>query len=246
MSLEHLPLEEPEVAEVVLRRTEQEFGSLGDNSNAASRRTNWTWGFAVGASLLLAIAVMALRPVAFTERLDTAPAGLTAVVPTTVPVGSVSYGPDIWKEGTIDPSFRPGGPLPQGLAITATVGNVLWGCGDRKAAGAQPPEGATAKQIEERLQELVVYVRDQVTSRNLPVPDANVPKEFQTALPSIPVMLGLEWRNGGGGTTIAIPTGHDAHAEAELRRIVHLAAKQMTDQTADSIQWIRGNDPNLP
>ena len=137
MSLEHR-LEEPEVHEVLRRRGEQEFGTVEEVPPRAAPR----WGLWMAVALLGTLAMVVARPVA---RLPV-PAAIPDS-PARVAPGSVPYGYDSMTEYQIDPSFRPGGPIPRGLTLTARIGDTLWGCGDRLAKAVRTPDGPGAKLV---------------------------------------------------------------------------------------------------
>ena len=243
MSLEHRSLEEPEVHEVVRLRTQQEFGEVASpRVEATTRRLARPLAAGAGiAALLLAGLALVPRPVA--EEVSSVVSG---AVGRTVPVGSVGYGPDVAPGFVVDPSFRPGGELPRGFAISAMLGKTVYGFGDHHVEGAQPPDGPAAAQVEARIVELLEFLRDR------PPPVEPIPQALyqdpavMTRMPSITATLSLEWRNGSAGSMVTIPTASDPKANVELRRIAHNAARRMTDSLADSIQWMRKNDPSLP
>lgn len=237
-SEERLP--DREVERLVRARTEEEFGHL---SPPNARRQRWAAPIlALGGALFLLLALV-LWP-----KAPIKPSVAAYGQPRrTVPVGSVPYGPDVWEGGAVDPSFVPGGPLPQGFGISAVVGDTLWGGGDGNVGGAQPPDGEPAQLIEARFRELLAYVRDEVVHRNLPrYPSINQDPAVTTKLPSLAVTLGLDWRNGSGSGMVSIPLGKGTEAQKEFDRVVHNAVRRLTDAVGDSIEFTRRNDPNLP
>lgn len=236
MSLRHeeTVLEEAEVQEVLRLRGEEEFGQVElPETTPPVRRARSPWLAAALAATVLTGAVFALSGPVFSAAKDVISQAKT------LPIGSRPYGPDVFPGARLDPSFRPSGPLPVGLSLSAIIGQTVYGCGDHKGdVVALPPEGARAKLVEERLVEFLEFLRDRKEAdAHLPVIALNDPR-FETKFPHKLVGLNLEWRNGGATCTVEVPLGKGADEVADLKRIAHNAAKQMNDGVADGIDFI--------
>ncbi len=230
---EERPLDEVEVQELLRLRGEDEFGvvDIPVTTPKTSRARRWPLAVAVLASAGI-LAIGYNRP----------PSALSAEASETVPIGTVSYGPDVFKGAVVDPSFHPQGPVPKGLGISATAGRTLYGCGDRHALGAKPPEGADEKIVEARVQELMEFARDRKNADS-PIPVRSpVDPKYSTGLPSKTITMSLEWSNGTSNLGIEVPIGRDEKSIGELRRIAHNVAKYLCDSVADGIDFINHRD----
>ena len=141
-----------------------------------------------------------------------------------VPLNQVTYGLD---SGTymVEPTFDPPHPMMDGVSISITVDNVLWGAGDHHAAVVtKPMTDAQAKKLKEDIIALAEHVRTKSAKRNLAHAKVvgNDP-ELSFDGSSYTAMLGYRTYFGAGGARFPIPLP-GAENDAEAKRLVSRAA----------------------
>jgi hypothetical protein len=150
--------------------------------------------------------------------------------PGLVPVSEVTYGPD-YGEFRVDPTFSPPHPLPPGLGISLSVGNLVWGAGDPRASTLREPFSDSAeKELHENIVALLQYVRTRVGKFNIKPAKSIVPDPALKA--DGPAFTGnLLQREYSGESQIDLsfpPPGKDHDPEAN--RIFNQAADNLIDQ----------------
>lgn len=163
-----------------------------------------------------------------------APAPAPAVEPDysgTVALTNVTYGPD-GGNLKVDPDFEPSHPLPPGVSISATVGDVLWGSGDHRAdALTKPLSDGDADVVRKDIEELLEYARQAAARRRLAAG---------------PVNLSVNTYGGVGGSGAKMPPPgkeNDARAAAEARKTARAAVEALQEQLRQRAQWQRDEGP---
>lgn len=177
-----------------------------------------------------------------------APAMPTVVAPAPVPkapevdysdttaLTNVTYGPDggAYK---VDTGFVPITALPDGISVTAVVGQMLWGSGDHRAKavdGALKPDEETA--VRKNAAELLRYVRSDAARRHLATDGTS----------GSPAMLEAYTYSGTSGASVRLPlpgATRDAEAEAAIRRAVDQFVGAIQQSLRQQAKWRREQGP---
>ena len=164
----------------------------------------------------------------------------------TLSLEDVTYGPDAGLYSVV-PGFEPTNPLPEGLSIAATAGNVLWGSGDHRAATIEKPfTPAMAEAIRADVVELLKYVRDDADRRRVP----KSPPPFGTGIakPTKDRTVTLKGYTYYGTSSEQVqlpPPGPDGDKAVE--RAIDRAADRFVESLQEQLRrWMdmrRGNGP---
>jgi len=152
-----------------------------------------------------------------------------------VPLDQVTFGPDSGSF-QVDTSFSPTAPLQPGVSISATVGNVMWGSGDHRAAALQGPLTAEEEErLRKSLTELLGHVRERATRRELPT----TPLPGQVLGKGYVVQFTIQTYFGTTGGSVTLPASgtDDEIANNSIRDAVDKAAKTLQEQ----LRWTASN-----
>ena len=165
------------------------------------------------------------------------PPAATVPMPTvdlrdTVPLSSVTYGPD-GGNLSVDPNFEPSTPLPEGLSLSVTAGEILWGAGDHHArALVEPLTPEDERSVEADVVELLKYVRREAARRKVAFPGGRATVQAFTYFGSASVDLPLPPPGKG-----------DAAAANAIRRAAKGLVERIQTQIRSRMQMYQDQGP---
>ena len=150
----------------------------------------------------------------------------------TVPLTSVTYGPD-GGNFAVDPGFEPSTPLPEGLSVSVSAGNLLWGAGDHHArAIVEPLTPYVEASVEADVVEMLQYVRREALRRKVVFPGGRATVQALTYSGSASVELPLP------------PPGEkDAAAANAIRRAAKTLVERIQAQIRSRAEMYRDQGP---
>ena len=139
----------------------------------------------------------------------------------TVPLTSVTYGPE-GGNLVVDPGFEPSMPLPEGLSLSVTAGEILWGAGDHHArALVEPLTPEEARSVEADVAELLAYVRREAPRRKVALPGGRV---------TVQAMM------YSGSASVDLPLPPPGERDAAAANAIRRAAKGLVEKIQTQIR----------
>jgi hypothetical protein len=210
-------------------------------------RVRGLWFAAVGGVTLVGGAIGFLyfrrtEPMVATTPIVVRPApsdpAIVAMQPGLVPATQVPYGP-ISGNVYVDPSFVPPHPIPPGLGITVTIGNVMWGAGNPHADSITKPfDSAQLKRLREDIVAMLEYARSHAGPLGLkPNPGTVGPPPFP---PMFPAILTDEAYSGVGSAGANLPPS-GKEFDDQAARVIGTAADSLVDSITNMFEQGQSN-----
>lgn len=221
--------------------------ALEDLRRGARRR------LAGAGTAVAAIAVAGVAYYGLVFRTPPTPAHLIPSVPAAAPattdvdesglidIGGVTWNSNLSGSAQADPSFVPTTDLPNGLSMTANIGQIYWGTGDLHAeVFSRVPTPQEQEQFRRTVEDLLRHVRERAQARRLPLSKQPSLGPYRTSLPHYTVSPMMQSYGGAATFPIDLPANSDSRADAEADRIIKAAARDLVKRfTAQLKQSLR-------